>query len=242
VNCRRVRARLSEYLDRELPSGELGEIARHLSECEACEGRHRSLRGALDALQALPRPEPGSSIAAAVRDRIEVERRGPGLQLLFRPAWRARPLILPSLVQAALACGCVLGTTLALNGPARLPAEATKPPVAAAVRLPQPGTESNPFVQNGEISAPRVRSREPLPERYLRATGEASVFLETVVARDGSIAAVTLIGGDARQARTLATAIQHERFEPARLDGRPVAISMYRLFSRMEVGSQGPTD
>jgi hypothetical protein len=56
-----------------------------------------------------------------------------------------------------------------------------------------------------------------------------------VVAPDGSVSNVTLIDGDLAQAGPLLEAMRRERFEPGRFRGRPVAVSVYRLISRMEV-------
>ena len=61
------------------------------------------------------------------------------------------------------------------------------------------------------------------------------MFIETVVARDGSVSAVTVIGGDSELAGPVMDALRHERYEPARFRGRPVAVSIYRLFSHMDV-------
>ena len=70
---------------------------------------------------------------------------------------------------------------------------------------------------------------------YHEVGGEGTFFLETVVARDGSVSAVTLLTGDSVQARPIVDALRRERFEPARFQGRPVAVSVYRLISRLEV-------
>ena len=64
---------------------------------------------------------------------------------------------------------------------------------------------------------------------------EGSVFLETVVARDGSVSTITLLEGDFAQAQPLLDAYRKARFEPVRVRGRLVAVSVYRLISRMEV-------
>jgi hypothetical protein len=64
---------------------------------------------------------------------------------------------------------------------------------------------------------------------------EGTLFLETVVARDGSVSMVTLLGGDSEHARPVVDALRRERFEPVRLHGRPVAVSVYRLISRLDV-------
>ncbi len=66
---------------------------------------------------------------------------------------------------------------------------------------------------------------------------EGTLFLETVVARDGSVSAITLLDGDSERARPLLDALRRERFEPVRFRGRPVAVSVYRLISCMEVRS-----
>ena len=47
--------------------------------------------------------------------------------------------------------------------------------------------------------------------------------------------AVTVLGGDSELARPVVDALRRERYEPARFRGRPVAVSIYRLISRMEV-------
>ncbi|MGE0454106.1 MAG: zf-HC2 domain-containing protein [Vicinamibacteria bacterium] len=238
MRCQRVRSRLSEYLDRELPPPLIGAIAHHLAECAACAEEHRTLRATVDALGALPRPEPDSSVAVAVLDRLEVERRGPGLQLLFRSAWRARPLIVPSLLPATLVLALVLGTAFGfswLQQPNELPIPAGD---AWSARLPPSGTEANPLFPSAGVESPRLRSREPLPEPFIHSQDEASLFVETVVARDGSVSAVTVLDGDASAARALTDALRLERFDPALREGRPVAISLYRLYSRMVVHSR----
>jgi class 3 adenylate cyclase len=66
---------------------------------------------------------------------------------------------------------------------------------------------------------------------------EGTIFLETVVARDGSVSAVTLLTGDRLLAQPLLDALRQQKFEPVRLRGRPVAVSVYRLISRMDVRS-----
>ncbi len=169
-------------------------------------------------------------------DRLEVERRGPSLQALFRPAWRARPLMLRSLVHGVLVFAAVLSGALTLDrasSPRRDGADVRGE--AWGAKVPPSGTEANPLFPSSSVSVPQLRVRGTMPEPVLKWQGEGSVFLETVVARDGSVSAVTLIEGDSEEARALADALRHERFVPARVGGRSVAVSFYRLFSRMEV-------
>jgi len=83
------------------------------------------------------------------------------------------------------------------------------------------------------VDVPRLRSRGSLPAAL--AIEQGTFFVETVVARDGSVAAVTLLDGDRSQAGALLDQLRSERFEPSLWRGRPVAVSVYRLISRMEV-------
>jgi len=236
MNCPAVRARLSAFIDRDLAAAESRALVEHLRGCGECGRELSEMQDALSALRELPRQEATGSVAAAVLDRIEVERRGASLQALFRPAWRARPLMVPSLFHGVLVFATVLSGALMLH-------RATNPPGDSAdvrgevwgSKLPPSGTEANPLFPSSNVSVPQLRARGAMPEPFLKWQGEGSVFLETVVARDGSVSAVTLIEGDSEEARALADALRHERFVPARVGGRPVAVSFYRLFSRMEV-------
>ena len=96
------------------------------------------------------------------------------------------------------------------------------------------GSEGNPLFPSAGVTAPRARGAA-LPDHVLTEMAEGTLFVETVVARDGTVSTVTLLTGDSQQARPLLEALRRERFEPGRLRGRPVAVSVYRLISRMDV-------
>jgi hypothetical protein len=235
MSCRLVRSLFSAYLDGEVTPEQSRLLDGHLRSCPGCAEHLRTLQGSLKLLGALPRLQPPDSIASRVMNRIEVESRGPGLALLFRPTWAARPLILPSLVPAALVLVTVMAAALALDRGSRpLAPSAARGQGSWPTRLAPSGTEANPMFPSKGVSVPQLRSRDAFPEEALEAA-EATFFLETVVARDGSVATVTLLGGDQEQARPFVDSLRSERFEPARLKGRPVAVSLYRLISRMEV-------
>ena len=234
IACVRVRRRLSAYMDGDLDAGTARRVGAHLEGCRACAARLRSLRSAVDMLAEAPRLECRDLVSSRVGDRLEVETRSAGLALILRPAWRARPLILPSLIPAAAVLCVVLGVAFALDRDAEpLPAVVTRGaeswgPTGAS------GTESNPVFVSAEVSAPRGRTSGPITD-LMAAVGEEPIFFETVVARDGSVSTVTLLGGDSHQAGPLLEALRHERFEPGRRHGRPVAVSLYRLISRTDV-------
>jgi hypothetical protein len=238
VTCRGVRRRLSAYLDGDLRPAEAGQVGIHLEACAECDERWRTLRSSLGALSALPRLEGSDGTSARVLDRLELERRGPGFALLVRRWGAARPLIIPSLVPAALILMVVLAGALALdriNDPGPLPEVAVRGGGSETWSLSAPsGSEGNPLFPSAGVTVPRARGAA-FPDHVLTEMAEGTLFVETVVARDGTVSTVTLLNGDSRQARPLLEALRRERFEPGRLRGRPVAVSVYRLISRMDV-------
>ncbi len=227
--CRAVLRKLSMHLDGELEAVEACAIARHLDGCERCAREFAGLCATSAALLELPRLVPQEPIAARVHDRLEVESRGPGLALLFRSAWAARPLMLPSLVPAVLLLACGAALVFELSGAPELP------PVARGTRGPwAAGTERNPLSPSAGVSAP-VREGPGVSDDVLVALEMGSDFFETVVAHDGSVSRVVQLDGNRDTAGPLLDALRRERFEPARYQGRPVAVSVYRLISRLEV-------
>ena len=142
MSCRMARPKLSAFVDGDLEAPVSRAVAAHLETCPACRADLESLRATLEALVDLPRvacPEP---IASRVQERLDMERRGPGLALLFRPRWAARPLFLPSLLPACLTvllalAGCASSKypwpDFAVAEDAWRPANLTAPPPAVLV-------------------------------------------------------------------------------------------------------------
>jgi hypothetical protein len=230
-----VRRRLSVWIDGELGSDEARDLAAHLGECASCRRRADELRRLSQMVGDLPFLEAAEPVAQAVLTRLEVETRGPGLGFLLRRFGAARPYMVPSLVPAALVLVTVLSAGVALDsgvGPRPAGSFATWGVVPAS------GTESNPLFPSAEVGLPHPHGAEPLTEATLMAApGDGPLFVETVVARDGTVSYVTLLHGDPRGAGPLLEALRRQRFEPVRYQGRPVAVSFYRLISRMEVRS-----
>lgn len=234
MKCRAVGRQLSAYLDGDLGSPEARAVAGHLDGCEACRHRLDELRALSEALCELPRLAPPTSLAVELRDRLDVESRGPGLALLFRPAWRARPLMLPSLVPAALVLLLAISAAFVLD---------RRPEVVQALASvdesdelpPVWGTEANPLFPVAGVSVPRSRDRGDVPVDQLTEMAEGTLFVETIVARDGSVSSVHVIEGNSAGAAPLMEALWRERFWPGHMNGRPVAVSVYRLISRMDV-------
>jgi hypothetical protein len=180
----------------------------------------------------MPTLEAPDSVAQEVLTRLEVETRGPGLGLLLRRFGAARPFIMPSMVPALLVLLTVLSAALGLDSAPRLPA-----PLAAWEIRPAPGTEGNPLFPSSGVGLPRERPGGAIISELLLSGAGESLFLETVVARDGSVSAVTVLQGDAAQAGPLLEALRQQRYEPTRYQGRPVAVAVYRLISSTEVST-----
>ena len=237
MTCARVDRRLSEWLDGDLAPAVAREVSSHVSRCAACARRADELRRVSGLLADLPRLEAREPVAAQVLERLEMEAeaRRPALAVLFRGFAAARPLILPSLAPAALVLVAVLAAVLALDsGP--LPEVHFAPGAWGAV--PASGTEGNPLFPSADVDLPREMAGLDLSPEALAGGGEGSFFVETVVARDGSVAGVTVLQGDAYAEVALLQALRQQRYEPVRYRGRPVAVSVYRLISRMEVRSE----
>lgn len=231
MTCAGVRSRLSEWLDGDLEPGAARSVSGHLAGCRACSRHADELRAVSGLLAELPRIELVGAVETRVALRIEQAggSRRPALAFLFRGFAAARPFILPSLVPAACVLLLMLGALVALD-PGPLP-EVRGASISAS------GTEGNPLLPSSGVRLPRQLAAIVLPPEVLAGHGEGSLFLETVVARDGSVAGVTLLQGDAVLEQQLIQALQRQRFAPARYRGRRVAVSVYRLISRMEVHS-----
>jgi hypothetical protein len=235
VNCASARGRLSAYLDRDLGSRELGDLARHLQECPACMREEAALRAAAELLAGLPRESASPPIAPGLVHGLEVERRGPGLRMLFRPAWKARPLILPSLLPAALVFLLAIGGGLWVEQRMARPVPAVPSGPAWSARPAPFGSERNPVLPTAGVLAPQPLPGGGAPAALPASGGEDAVLFEAVVARDGRVWSVFPLGGDDLVTEGLLRQLRAERFAPGRAAGRPVAVTIYRLFSRVEV-------
>lgn len=235
MSCGVVRARLSDWIDGALDAPFAREVAAHLAGCERCERHAAELRAVSRLLAELPRLESPEPVAARVFDRLDMETRPPGLAFLFRGFLAARPYMVPSLLPAAFVLATVLGGVLALDsGP--LPEVHLAP--GAWHATPASGTEGNPLFPSAEVELPREASALGVSPEMLAGRGEGTLFFETIVARDGSVADITMLQGDAEGEDALVAALRQQRYEPVRYRGRPVAVSVYRLISRMNVEAQ----
>ena len=76
-----------------------------------------------------------------------------------------------------------------------------------------------------------------VPQDVLAEMGEGTLFFETVVAARRHRLHRHPADGDLALAQPVLDALRRQRFEPVQFRGRPVAVSVYRLISRMDVRS-----
>ena len=195
---------------------------------------------ALDALADVPRLECSGEVASRVFDRLDMENRNPGLAALFRPLGSTRPLILPSLVTAMMVLVTVIAGALVLDRPEPLPPVVQQRQIEAWTTLPSPvpdwGTERHPLFAYGDVSTPRARAGH----RRCRATcssrrAKARCSWRRWSRATGPSPPSTSSAAIPTRRAPLLEALRKERYEPGRFRGRPVAVSVYRLISRMEV-------
>ena len=248
MSCRAVRRRFSAHRD--------GELRRRRGAARRRAPRGlRRLRARAGARCDDDARRAGRAAAAGVRGRDRVARlRPPGggepqaraWPCCSGPSWAARPLILPSLVPAALVLVVVLGAALALDRDPRAAAAGVRaPPAPIALGPPVPplGHRAQPARSpSAEVSAPRARAGDGVPADLLDQPGRGhAVRGDGGGARRQRVRRARCSDGDsepggARCWRRCAASAS----SPARFRGRPVAVSVYRLISRMEVRAPSP--
>jgi hypothetical protein len=217
MSCTHVRSDFSAYLDGDLSDSRRAAVTAHVGSCAACAAHLDGLREAAGALRSLPRLCPPESLAASVLDRLEVESRGPGLALLFRPALSARPLMVPSLLPAALVLVCTLSFVLSLV--------AHDMKSTAQIR-PWDATDTNASGSGTDIFI----------DEQLIGLAEQDIFVVTVVDKNGRVSYVKLIEGDQKTAYPIMHEMTLQRYEPGRdLNGQPVVTPTFQLISAIEV-------
>ncbi|HEX7707356.1 MAG TPA: energy transducer TonB [Thermoanaerobaculia bacterium] len=82
------------------------------------------------------------------------------------------------------------------------------------------------YEKGGPITPPRVIKRvEPVISRALRETTRAAdAEIEAVIDEKGTVIGAVYLSGNREWAQALAYAVGRWRFEPATLDGKPIAV------------------
>jgi hypothetical protein len=78
VSHSKLRARLNDYVDRELPGTQRAELSAHLAECQDCAAELRELEYTVGLLRRLPEEELPPGFADAVMERVRAGESEPG--------------------------------------------------------------------------------------------------------------------------------------------------------------------
>lgn len=113
------------------------------------------------------------------------------------------------------------------GAPPKLAAKTAALPDLAALSaaLPQAPTVLN--VSQGVVPGRLIARVEPVyPDLARRALGRSDVLLNAVVREDGTIGAIRVVKGNTMLARAAIDAVRQWRYEPYRLNGAPVAVTV----------------
>ena len=253
--CEEARPLLEEYHDEELPVGDQIAVRAHLEWCDECSAVFadlRLMRGFVRAAapgQVLPEREDRDTFQATVISRARAEE---------RVSWSARVrdvlddthILYAGLGAAAATVFCVL----ILLSMMRFATRERPDSLAAIVSLlasPKvekvdenaPGTNKNPVIVDARMLMPRA-----LDQLFLAAaaaTDDSAFTLSAVVTREGRVVNVEWHSPSGRTPKsgsrereavdTLLSTASLTRFEPARVQGLPVAVNMIWLVANTTV-------
>jgi hypothetical protein len=242
LTCAAARRRLEAFHDQELPIADQIAVASHLDWCDACAECLADLGTLRTALRAgarrLPRllPEEEASLQAAVVSRIKAERAASSSARL-RAMFDDMHLVYVGAGAAVAAFVCVMVMLTMF----RFATIARPDSLAAIVNLlGSPGSDLNPVPVDARVLMPR-----PLDEAFpINLKGDAVFTLAAVVTRDGRVENLELLRSFAGQPEpagvdeaieSVMGAMSRARFEPARVDGLPVAVNMVWLVAHTTV-------
>jgi hypothetical protein len=254
--CEEARPLLEEYHDDELPVGDQIAVRAHLEWCEECAevfADLRLMRGVVRAMapgQALRDQEDRITFQAGVIIRASAEERV-SWHGRVREALDDMHVVYAGIGAAAATVFCVLilmsmmrfATRERPDSLAAIVSLLATPKAAATVDENAPGTNQNPVVVDARMLMPRA-----LDQLFLAAasaTDESAFTLSAVVTREGRLVNLEWHSPSGRTPKagsrereavdTLLSTASLARFEPARMQGLPVAVNMIWLVANTTV-------
>ena len=244
LNCTAARRRLNAFHDDELSIEDQIAIGAHLDWCDRCAAEFAELRLVRSALRAGVRRaamsgEETASFQAAVVNRIRAEWTA-SVSAQLRGMFEDMHLVYAALGAAGATIVCVV----AMLGMMHFATIERPDSLAALVNLlGSPGSNANPVPLDARILMPRAL------DAAFYATSDVSredgaFALSGVVTREGRVANVELLNTSGAQARAedtdqaienLMDAVSRARFEPARVDGSPIAVNMVWIVAQTTV-------
>jgi anti-sigma factor RsiW len=236
LTCSAARRRLQAFYDEELSVSEQIAVSSHLEWCDECAELHAdlgrvgaTLRASMPGRVAFSSDEE-TNLQAQVVNRIKAEQTV-SLAAQAREMFEDMRLIYAGVGGAAAAMVSVVIVLGIMMQFARV----TKPGP-----LPTPPLEAHAIVlRPAPLPDPRVQMPRPLGAEISAGsdfTGDSVVMMVAVVTREGTVTDLSLLepgGGRSslmvtrtKAVENLMGAVSRARFEPARVDGLPVAMNM----------------
>jgi hypothetical protein len=245
LTCAATRRRLQAFHDRELPVSDQIAVSAHLEWCDACADHLTELRLVQSMLlSAAPghgglSQEEEVSFHVGVVNRIKAEREA-SFGARVRGMFDDLHLVYAGLGAAVATVACVV----IMMGMMRFATRVRPDSLAAIVNfLATPGSNENPVPVDARVLMPRELDGAFSTVASNRDAEDAVFALAAVVTREGRIANLELLGAagpaaggeNAKAAEGLLDAVSRARFEPARVEGMPVAVNMVWLVAHTTV-------
>ncbi len=244
LTCAAARRRLQAYHDEELSIGEQIEVGAHLEWCEECGDSLADLRSIRAVFRSFSPGRAALSHDEAVSLQASVVTR---LRAEHSVSWSARVRAVfedMHMVYAGLGAGAATVACLMIM----------LSMMRFATSDRSPGSNQNPVVVDAIVAPPKALDQSLLTAVSHPSAEEAMFTLSAIVTREGRIVNLELHAASGEKpaagsveekvAETLIGAVSQARFEPARVAGLPVAVSMVWMLAHTTVraGGQGPFD
>jgi hypothetical protein len=241
LNCAATRRRLQEFHDEELPVGDQIAVGSHLEWCTDCAKTFAELRLVGAGLRngaghAALSDEEGDTLQAAVVSRVRAERSA-SFFVRVRAMFDDMHFVYAGAGAAVSALFCVVSLAAMLN----------------VASLALPGSNENPVSLDGRVLAPVALNGGFATLIAPPAdAGESVYMIRAVVTREGMVENPELVHAtsgelpitpgteQARAAESLMGAVSRARFEPARVDGLPVAVNIVWMVANTTVLADNP--
>lgn len=235
LSCSAARRRLQAFHDGELQAVDQTDVRSHVEWCDDCAAELAGLRLLREHFRSVTlgrtvlSDEEGAALQATVIGRLEAEDRM-SLATGVREFFDDKYLVYARLTALAAALACVVS----LFGIMRFAATVQPDSLAALMNaVPPLGSNENPVPVDGYVLMPRA-----LDQAFSTAMNveDAEFTLMAVVTREGTVSNLELRSGThPKGVEDLMGAISQARFEPARVDGLPVAVNMVWLVTNTTV-------
>jgi putative zinc finger protein len=232
--------RLPEFHDEELPVADQIAVGAHLEWCSKCAAAFEELGRVRAAIRrgaghSTLTEDEGDTLQAAVVSRVRAERTA-SFFVRVRAMFEDMHFVYAGAGAAVAALFCVLSLSTMLN----------------VASLASPGSNENPFLLSGRVLAPVALNGSFATLIDPADTSESVFMIRAVVTREGTVEHPELVHAtsdqqpitpgteQARAAETLMGAVSRARFEPARVDGLPVAVNMVWMVANTTVRADKP--